>query len=327
MTYDESWDRPHRPGANPLWQESDCYWFYDAANGVGGFHRIGQTPAKGIGQVMLFVFEEGGERFMSVRDFPLAPAARGDTWHAVANSRAEALGDKRMRFTWGQQETEGDLEFYESFYAPRDWSRTGRAAKALNDMNADGHLECSGRVRGNVRVGGRTHRIDALAHRDRSWGPRDHSVVVQHRMFSGTVGPALSFAAFTITMKHVGTHAAGFVVRDGIETDIKSLDVLTTFENDGATVAGGTAYLTLADGGDLVIPCSGVQGMLSNVHDLFFATDTISTVDWNGAKGFCDIEVSNNPGRGSYIPTPADVSRICASKGLSAFVPYRFGRR
>ena len=64
MTYDESWDRPHRPGANPLWQESDCYWFYDAAKGVGGFHRIGQTPAKGIGQVMLFVFDEGGEGFV-----------------------------------------------------------------------------------------------------------------------------------------------------------------------------------------------------------------------------------------------------------------------
>lgn len=327
MPYDPSWDRPHRPGENPLWQESDCYWFYDAALGVGGFHRIGQTPASKTGQVMLFVFDRAGERYMSVDDFPIAPADRSENFQMVGTSRAEATGNKQMCFSWGMPESDGDLEFYESFYTPRDWSISGRAAKALNDMNADGHLECSGRLRGRLRIGARAYAIDALAHRDRSWGARDHTVVVQHRMFSGTVGPQFSFAAFTIAMKHVGTHAAGFVVRDGVETDIKQLDMLTTFENDGVTVTGGTAVITLATGEVLSVLCAGVQGFLYNVGGHFFSTDTISTVDWNGAHGFCDLEVSNNPSRGSYFPTHADVTRICASQGLSRSTDYPFGRR
>ena len=56
-------EAPHRAGPEDGWQESDCYWFYDQAAGVGGYHRIGMRPNRGTAQVMLMVFALGGERF------------------------------------------------------------------------------------------------------------------------------------------------------------------------------------------------------------------------------------------------------------------------
>lgn len=329
MGYDVSWDKPHTPSTQNAWQESDCYWFYDAVAGVGGFHRIGQKPNTGKGQNTLFVFKEGGERFVlsagARSEVLLREDARQDRKQVVGDHTAEALGDGRMRFTWRETGCTGDLEFYECFHAPRNWSKTGHSDTFMSNINADGHLECSGKIRGDIRIGDNSYAIDALCHRDRSWGFRDNSRVSMHRyrMFSGTVGPELSFASFLLDLKDGTRMVAGFVARDGVDLDVRDLRVMTTFDSDGITPLAAVGVLTLENGEEIRIECTSVQGFMTPVPEAGCASqDHISTFTYNGKTGFLDLELCTNPGRGSYIPTRADVTYVAVDQGLSKSVVY-----
>jgi len=329
MTYDSSWDRPHTPSGDPNWQESDCYWFYDPGHRVGGFHRIGQKPNLAMGQVTAFVFAHDGERWVLNDSYTnpraIGPRDRWETGHRVGGHEAEALGDQRMRFSWDEAECGATLEFYESFHAPRNWSKTGHSDSFMSNINSDGHLECAGKLRGAVRIGGQTYEIDALAHRDRSWGFRDNGRVSMHRyrMFSGTVGPELSFASFLLDLKTGEAMVAGFVSRHGVDLDVRDLRVVTAFDSDGLSPMAATAVLTLENGEQVKIHCEGVQGFMTPVPEAGAASsDTISTFTYEGRTGFLDLELSTNPGRGTYIPTDHDLTLLAINPGLSKSVSY-----
>lgn len=329
MTYDPSWDRPHRPSAESNWQESDCYWFFDIDRRIGGFHRIGQKPNLGSGQVTAFVFAEGGERYVLNDSYSnhraISEADRWETGHRVDGHVAEALGDQKMRFSWDEPDCSAKLEFYESFHTPRNWSKTGHSDKFMDNINSDGHLECAGKLRGTIRIGEQIYEIDALAHRDRSWGFRDNGRVSMHRyrMFSGTVGPELSFASFLLDLKNGPKMVAGFVSRHGVDMDVRDLRVVTAFDADGLSPMGATAILTLEDGEKVKIDCDGVQGFMTPVPEAgAVSSDTISTFTYQGKTGFLDLELSTNPGRGVYIPTPEDLTVLAIAPGLSACASY-----
>lgn len=333
MTYQESWDCPHptKVEDGEFWQESDAYWFYDSDKGIGGFHRIGQKPNINKGQLMLFAFKEGGQRFVLSDgeriEVDLGPGDRQETRQIVGSHVVEALGEGRMRYTWDEPESSAELEFYESFYEPRDWSKTGHSKDFMNNINADGHLECSGRLRGTIRIGDETEEIDALAHRDRSWGLRDNSRASMHRyrMFSGTCGPELSFACFLLDLKDGMKMVAGFANVDGEDLDVKDLRVICEIDYDGYSVFSSTGILTLENGRELRLKTQSVQGFMTPVPEAeSVSQDHISTFTWNGKLGFMDLEHCNNPGKGSYVPTQDDLSLSTIQQGLSKFVDYKF---
>jgi hypothetical protein len=327
MGYDRTWDCPHEPNADPQWQESDCYWFYDAALGVGGFHRIGQTPNVDVGQVDLFVFARDGERFVSNPANKVRPIGKDDRWatgHRVDSHFAQSLGDESLRFGWTEPGCTGDLEFYRSFHTPRNWSKDGHSDAIMSDINPDGHLECAGRIRGKVRIGALMYEIDALAHRDRSWGVRGKSgdiSIHRYRMVSGTMGSELSFASFGLDSLKAGFKSAGFVVRHGIDEDVLDLRCITTFDYDGITPVGARAILTLASGEKLTLLVEPVQGRLG-VGPGVGVSDTICTFEYGGKTGFIDLELCSNPGRGVYVPQPYEVSLLATAPGLSKSVSY-----
>lgn len=326
-TYKPSWDCPHAPTQDAHWQESDCYWFYDERLGVGGFHRIGQTPNTGKGQVDLFVFARNGERFVidpatKVRD--LASGDRTEKLHRVGAHCGEGIGDKRMAFSWREPGCTGELEFYESFYAPRNWSKDGSSNQIMTDINPDGHLECSGRIRGKVRIGALMYEVDALAHRDRSWGVRGSTgdiSIHRYRMFSGTVGPELSFATFTLNSLSRGPTSAGFVSRNGVDEDVVDLRCITTFDYDGFSPTAVTGIMTLVSGEKVSITALPIQGRLS-IAPGGGVSDSICTFRHGGKTGFLDLELCNNPGRGSHTPIPYEVSLLATQGGLSKSASY-----
>lgn len=332
MTYDRSWDAPHTPNSDPHWQESDCYWFYDPVQRIGGFHRIGQTPNTQLGQVDVFAFAAGGERYLiepARKALPITPEDRWATGHRVGAHSAESLGDNRMRFKWSEPGCSGDLEFHGGFYPPRNWSRDGSSNSIMQDINPDGHLEGSGRIRGKVRIGALQYQIDALAHRDRSWGVRGATQDIsihRYRMVSGTVGPALSFATFGLDSGRSGFTCAGFVVRNGIEEDISHLRCITTFDYDGLTPVGATAILKLVSGEEIKLELKPVQGRLG-IAPGTGVSDTICTFEYEGKVGFVDLELCNNPGKGKYVPGPYDVSLLAITPGLSQSVDYDLSLR
>lgn len=314
--YDETWDRPHKHGSQELWQESDCYWFYDARTGVGGFHRIGQQPNRMKGQVAIFVFAKDGERYVSNSEHDFKTDERWNEGQRVAGHTAVALGGGEMRFTWEEGGSTGDLHWYESFHEPKNWPRHARFF--MSHVNSDGHLECGGRLRGTVRIGERSYEIDALAHRDRSWGYRGRETSGQrYRMFSGTVGPEFCVASYSLDLIDGGRSCAGHVIRNGAEKAVVDLRCLTSFDGDGFSPVGATAILTLDDGEVLEVECRGIQGR----GGLF--SDTIAEITFAGKTGFVDLELQNNPGRGVHAPTAEELT-LLAPPGLTRCVDYAY---
>lgn len=323
MSYDDTWDLPHAPGTQALWQESDCYWYYDTEQRVGGFHRLGQHPNLDIGQVMLFAFAKSGPRYRSVKRYPVSRQCRTEIGQRVGSSQTEFLGDGRVRWSWNEPECEGELTFERGFYKPRNWSTQGHGQEVLGKINPDGHLECSGVLSGRLRIGPSTFALNALAHRDRSWGPRDHNVLGQHRMFSGTVGPEFSIASFMMQTRDGSRHSSGFVVRNGKQDDIVDLRIPATIDDDGHTTLGATAHLSLQSGEVLDIEAKAVQGFLTNVEDICFSSDTISTIKYGGRTGFVDLEVTNNPMRGAILPRQKEFSYVAVEEGISPSAAYQ----
>ncbi|WP_146049677.1 hypothetical protein [Novosphingobium sp. HII-3] len=327
--FSDHWDCPHQSTSDPSWQESDCYWFYDHKVGVGGFHRIGQKPNKGTGQLMLFVFKVDGERFLlnapERAEVALGPDARQSRKQVVAGHSAEALGGGRMRYKWSEPESSAEIEFYESFYTPRNWPSSANTAHFEDSVNSDGHLECGGKIRGTVRIGKNEYNIDALAHRDRSWGKRSDTAPMMHRyrMYTGTCGTDLSFASFFLDFNETTPVTMGFVDRNGMQEPIENLRVAVTFDYDGLTPLGSVGVMTLKSGEKITIESKVVQGHLTPIPAIgSFSQDNISTFEYNGKTGFVNLELSTNPGRGSYIPKQTDVSFLVVDDGLSKTAVY-----
>jgi hypothetical protein len=145
----------------------------------------------------------------------------------------------------------------------------------------------------------------------------------RYRMFSGTVGPELSFASFLLDLKNGPKMVAGYVVRNGIDLDVRDLRVITNFDSDGLTPLGSTGILSLENGEKIRIETKSVQGFMTPVPGTHNASqDHISTFEYQGKTGFLDLELCTNPGRGEYIPVQDDVTFTAIDQGLSNFVRY-----
>lgn len=332
MPYDTNWDLPHQPEDDPYWQESDWYVFYDEKTGVGGAHRVGQKPALGTGQITLFCFGPDGQRYVvndgHAVDRPISAENRTARGQSVGGHSVESMAPGRMRFCWNEPGCSAELVFEDDFYPARGWGKGAKSqgyATLQKTIQSGGKVQASGRLRGRIRLGDHVYDIDALAHRDRAWGCRRSGGVLMHRyrLFSGTVGHALSFASFSMDLPDGERVCGGFVVRDGVEKEVGDLRVIAAFDYDGLSPLGGTAVFTLEDGEVLKVDCSGVQGFMTPLPEHGSASsDTICVVEYGGARGFCTLELCNNPGRGSYIPRQSDLSLLAIEQGMSATANY-----
>ena len=333
MDYDLSWERPHCPDNHPLWQESDWYVFYDKEAGIGGWHRIGQRPNQGIGQVTAAIFAQGGKRFLinqpEMFEVPIGPQDRWDSGFRVGSHISEAIAPQVKRFRWYEANCSGDLLLTEAFYTPRGWHK-GKPSDAFASfskvMQSGGKLQGSGRLQGVITLGDQRYEIDALMHRDRAWGVRDSSKMHYHRlrMLSGTAGPEFSFASSVVDMPDGGRACMGFVVRGGVEKEIVDLRVAPWLDADNYSVLGARGVFTLDDGEIVKIDVHAKQGFIFTLHGTREAIlDTICTFGYQGLSGFCDLAIGNNPGRGSHIPEAGEVMLANVVPGLSDFVDYQ----
>ncbi len=320
MSYESSWDLPHPPEAEENWQESDCYWFFDAKAGIGGWQRIGYHPNRPQGQSAIFIYKIGGKRFLRRQiDVDGSRCRRTERGQTVGPASTTCVSPKVMRYTYDEPDASLSLEFVESFYEPRDWM-TGDGYKRETEK---GHLECGGRVRGKIRLGDQTYEVDALAHRDRSWGPRSvHGLDVL--WFSvGTLGPDLSWAAMKVRYAETGQYAkVGFVARSGASSDLVDVDVNTTFASDGMTPLQSIWKLQTEEE-TISLKCTPIQGFVHRlVPGAFMATGHTSIVECEGKQGFCDFAVALNPYHGAHLPTEKETVTTCSQDGLSDFQPH-----
>lgn len=169
MPFDIADEGTHAPTAETHWRESHFFMFYDEAQDLAGFSTMGFRPNEGLCDAGFLLFRRGrlaylypkrDEAFIGPWDHWTLGNLRYEMVEPLAGWRVTLQGDKRAR---------ADLSFHgvSPAYDYRDNAQTLPAAVA------DVHYEQAGRVRGTVTLRGQSIPVDAVGHRDHSWGVRD----------------------------------------------------------------------------------------------------------------------------------------------------------
>jgi hypothetical protein len=302
---------PHPIAPEPLWQESVVLLWWDAAAGIGGFHRIGHEPGAGISTSWIGIHTRDGLRFCRHLNLPFDPSHRdhcafrvGDAYEARFEN-GEAI--------WRVDEADCEMHLVATDYTPRfDLFRKGGT---VTDDFAPGHLEAAGRVRGHIRLGDRRVQVDGLCYRDHSWGKRDWASLLSHRWIAGTCGPELTFNAASWHGIDGSLRSFGIVVRDGVVTYAEAVDLLVFMETDAMTHRGGIATFDLPGGERIRIDIrTPVDGAVT-LHHGVACVDEICEFEYGGRSGFCDLEITTNPRAGTGAVSA--LVRATLQKGLS----------
>lgn len=297
--YDWKDEGAHEPDtADAHWQESVFVHWYDLAAGLGGVHRIGHEPNRDDRKAALqcALFRSDGLRYRRSDDDLVLQPAISDRGFRAGGSNWHVEGD-RPRLEVREPDVDIDIELSDFYPITSFFPSEG----SLVEEFASHHYESSGRAVGSVRIGDRTSEIDALYHRDHSWGIRKTATLLSHRWVSGTFGPSLSFGS-TIWHAADGSFVkVGYVVRDGEITFADDVDVVTWMEADGYSHRGGVVTWYLQGGEELRLECQLIDGVAAKLHSAHYV-DAFCRVEHQGRIGVCDFEISNNARNGMEAP-------------------------
>lgn len=291
--FDSSADLTHEFEADPSWQESSVFAWNDLENGVSGFWRLGQEPVIGALNSSFGVSTLDGQRFRhNVTGVPMVVGDRGPTHMAHENKLRVDLDT--LSITIDFPECEARLQFTD-FLPLFDY---------LNQVKREGgrgeighHIEMPGRLRGTMRIGDRDIKLDALAHRDRSWGPRDWSRVRATRWWPCVFGEDLSLHMLTVVDTNPVVMKVGYLYRDGVMKRIADLDCLVTIEADGVSARSASGHILLEDGEELDIAFTPHDSFMMFVRG-YSANETMGTVRLGDRVGMSHLEICTNPSGG-----------------------------
>ncbi|HEX9684073.1 MAG TPA: hypothetical protein VGA13_13395 [Acidimicrobiales bacterium] len=319
MTNDDGHEprRPREVGPEPLWNESMYVFWRDESARVSGWTRIAQQPNAGATSTFACVaLHDDGGRF---RMLDLGDYRDGYRDHG----RWSGLGqqwwweDDVLRISHQSDDCSYDLS-WSGFYEPVDFhALMATFVEDLGEINAH-HVEQSGSVSGRVHIGDREIDIDALGHRDHSWGHRDTGSMLTSRWMIGTVGPDLSWSGVTVLKSDGALIRTGFVVRGGEVTPMTGVEVNLDTKEDGLSYVRGEATFGLVDGSSLAVTLTDVTpgGILEVPPWLGLEASAVATIE--GRHGVGNCEVSNNITGGSTAP-PVLVTGGATTNGLAGF--------
>jgi hypothetical protein len=304
---------PHKADPDPNWQESAYVCWFDHRAGIAGFHRIGHQVGNGTAMAWCGIVTTDGTRFRKVAsNLPLSPGDREGGFGAGPGQFIRIV-DSQPRIEVDEPDLSLRLQGRD-FYPVRDlW--VGEASRPLSEKVATGHFESSGRYTGTIRLGDRELSIDAVGHRDRSWGVRRWEYLNSHRWCAGTFGPQLSFSCFTWHAEDGSYFNGGFLVRDGKGIHAESVDIALWIEPDGLTFRGGEIVFRLPSGETLEITCRTIDGIVFDFRNVWEFEAACTVTCGNLTGGFAALEATNNARRGTV--RPSSILRGTMKDGLS----------
>lgn len=309
----------HPVGDSPLWQESVLLHWYDARQGIGGWHRVGHEANNQGGRAAIWSFlfdRDGGWQYRRCGETVLTPADRpANGFAAGAALRFEYRDDAAV---WDV--ADGDVRAHlecRNLFPLVDPFPAGDPVAAKRFPH---HFEVAGRVRGTVAYRGREVAVDGYGYRDHSWGQRDwENGMLNHRWFTGILGDELAFAAITAQANTGRLVRAGYVWRKGGPVvHAKDVDVVAYVEPDGLTHRGGFLRLTLPDDGVVEVRFAAKAGVLFQRGTVVMA-EMMCEAEGHGLRGYCDAEISSNPRNGKG-PVHAALNATTAD-GVAAYAP------
>ncbi len=270
-------DLMHENTGEENYNESAYYNFYDPAQRLGGFVRIGNRPNEGYAEMTLCLylpdgsagfmfgrpripdnarFDAGGMRF-EVRA-PMREHAIRYEGTACLLERPLDLLDPRAAFTQNPHvPARVALDYHALSPAhggelreQRDGRWVSVRAERAGLEFARGHLEQHGRATGSVAVGERTWTIDGLGLRDRSWGPRYWQAPRYYRWLTMNFGAGAGIAAALTVQRDGSQIQGGYLYADGqANRPIGRVEVSSDHAGPEQLHWGLRARLHPADGG------------------------------------------------------------------------------
>jgi hypothetical protein len=263
-------DYTHALGPEPNFNESMYFNFFDRAQGVGGFVRLGNRANEGRAEMtvtlylpdgrVLFAFQRaaidhndafdaGGLRFDVIE-----PTQRLRTRYAgrvleLADPRC--MADPRAAFSASpRREVELDLEHVA--VGPL-YGGPASASSAVQQF-AKAHYEQHMQVRGTLRVGAGDHEpqrelaIDGFGLRDHSWGPRTWQALHSYEWLTMNFGPDLGAMVSIIRRTPEDVRTEAILIR-GMELErVKDVSITAEFEANGLYHRSVVAELRCASG-------------------------------------------------------------------------------
>ena len=163
---------------------------------------------------------------LGLPDRPVSPDMDFSDWQIENFSMKHDLAFRTAEFRYAGDEVELDFTF-EAFHPPYAYSAHRQGCPPYC---ADDRIEQGGRVKGTLKVDGKTIAFDAAAHRDHSWGSRDWTAMRNgYRWFVGQVGKDVSIHFWHLNALGQ-TSVRGYVMKDGLMAEIADLDVEWTFD-------------------------------------------------------------------------------------------------
>jgi hypothetical protein len=316
--FTESDEGLHPAQDTPLWQESTLLHWYDAKQGIGGWHRVGHEPNNQGGRAAIwsFIFDRGGGwQYRRCGEVALSSADRLERGFSAGRALRFEYRDGAARFQIEDGPLSAQLEC-RNLYALVDPFPHGDEVAAKRFPN---HFEVAGPVRGVVRYQGRETHVDGYGYRDHSWGARDwEQGLLNHRWFTGVLGGEVAFAAITAQASTGRLVRTGYLWRRGVLVHAKEVDVVAYIEPDGLTHRGGRLRLTLPDGEVVEIRLRARAGVLFQRGSVVMV-EMMSEAEGLGLKGYCDAEISSNPRNGRGAVQLA--LNALSTEGFSPYAP------
>jgi hypothetical protein len=243
----------HEVGAEPNFNESMYFNFFDSARRLGGFLRVGNRPNEGYAEMtatvflpdgrVLFDFQRpktasndafaaGGTRFEVIEPTERLRTSYGGSPVALAEPRE--MTDPRRAFTSNPRvATRIDLEhaavgpIYGSAHdeAESDASHEEQFAKA--------HYEQHMRVTGSVEIDGERVEITGHGLRDHSWGPRSWQAIEGYEWLTMNFGDDLGAMVSVIRRPGKPPRIGGVVVHGETIDPIDDVRITIDYEPDG----------------------------------------------------------------------------------------------
>lgn len=295
-SFSEADELLHPASDHPLWQESVLLHWYDRAQGIGGWHRLGHEANNQGGRAAIwsYLFDRNGWQYRRCGEVALTATDR----FANGFSAGSALRFRYERGTAYWTVEDGPLRAEiacENLYPIADPFPKADEVAAKRFPH---HFEVAGRVTGTVSYEGRRINVQGHGYRDHSWGMRDWSGgMPNHRWFTGTLGDQLSFAAITAQAPSGAISRVGYIHRGGRVIHAKSVDVVAHMEPDGLTHRGGELTITLPDGELVQVRFKARAGVLFQRGNVVMV-EMICDAEGHGLQGYCDAEISSNPRAG-----------------------------
>jgi hypothetical protein len=260
----------HENTGEPNFNESMYFNFFDAAQRLGGFVRIGNRPNERYAETTLCVYEPDGAVLFNFKRAEIADNSRFEAGgmrfatEAPFEKLSVAYQGKACRLAEPLAMSDPGRAFKENPFVPvaLDLAITGvgpmfggePTEQRADDIEfARGHYEQHHRATGALEIDGKRFAIDGFGLRDHSWGPRSWQAPAYYRWLTANFGADFGFMGSHVVRPDGGETRGGFVHRGRELVLVRGLEIETDFRGEERLHDRIRARLRCADGKTLEV--------------------------------------------------------------------------